>query len=96
MSEKRSKSTALAEHTSAPQCHQPETAMHSFRAPAATVAARKPASPRVLPSPVRAGWRRIKAASDWLDNHWLGDLLGAVCVFGFGFAVLLISWGVQP
>lgn len=67
-----------------------------FRAPAATVAARKPASARVLPSSLRAGWHRIKAASDWLDNHWLGDLLGAICVFGFGFVVLLISWGLQP
>ena len=84
------------ERSSVPQGYQPETAMHSFRARSAAVAARKPASPRVLLSPLRAGWRRIKAAGDWLDSHWLGDLLGTVCVFGFGFAVLLICWGLQP
>ncbi|MFV0409851.1 MAG: hypothetical protein ACK5LJ_09210 [Paracoccus sp. (in: a-proteobacteria)] len=67
-----------------------------FCAPAATGAARKPASPRAILSPLRAGWRRIRAASDWLDGHWVGDLLGAICVFGIGIAVLIIAWGVQP
>lgn len=67
-----------------------------FCAPSANGAARKPASPRVLPSPLRAGWRRIRAASDWLDGHWLGDLLGVICLFGIGFAALLIGWGMQP
>lgn len=84
------------ERSSVPQGYQPETALQSFRAPSANVAARKPASPRVLLSPLRAGGRRVKTVSDWLDSHWLGDLLGAICVFGFGFAVLLICWGIQP
>ena len=70
--------------------------IEEFRAPAAPVEPRKPASPRVLPSPLRAGWRRIRAASDWLDGHWVGDLLGAICLFGILFAVLLIGWGMQP
>ena len=70
-------------------------ALHLFRAPSASVAARKPASPRV-PSPLSAGWRRIKAASEWLDSHWVGDLAGAICVFGIGLAALLVGCGMQP
>ncbi len=70
--------------------------IEEFRAPAAPVEPRKPASPRVLPSPLRAGWRRIRTASDSLDGQWDGNQLGAICLFGILFAVLLIGWGMQP
>ncbi|MDQ7775194.1 MAG: hypothetical protein Q4615_04395 [Paracoccus aminovorans] len=49
-----------------------------LRAPAATVAAREPVSPRVLPM-LRAGWRRLKAAHDRLNDSPLGDFLATLC-----------------
>lgn len=48
------------------------------RAPAATVAAREPASPRRLPS-VRAGWQRLKATHDRLNDSPMGDFLATLC-----------------
>lgn len=50
----------------------------SLRAPAATVDAREPASPRVLPK-LRAGWRRLTAAHDRLADSTLGDFLATLC-----------------
>ncbi|WP_010142189.1 hypothetical protein [Oceanicola sp. S124] len=44
------------------------------------VAKREPAGPRVLP-PLRAAWRRICIASRWIDDSWVGDLIGAICLF---------------
>lgn len=52
-----------------------------LRAPAATVAACEPTSPRA-PSSLRAGWRWLIRASRRLDDHWIGDLIGALCLFG--------------
>ncbi|WP_353429455.1 hypothetical protein [Paracoccus denitrificans] len=50
-----------------------------LRAPAATVAAREPASPRVLPTSLRAGWQRFQDAHDRLNNSVLGDFLATLC-----------------
>jgi len=52
-----------------------------LRAPAATVAACEPTSPRASSS-LRAGWRWLIAAAKRLDDHWIGDLIGALCLFG--------------
>ncbi|MFT4013003.1 MAG: hypothetical protein QM682_06295 [Paracoccus sp. (in: a-proteobacteria)] len=49
-----------------------------LRAPAATVAAREPASPRRLPL-VRAGWQRLKAGHDRLNDSAMGDFLATLC-----------------
>ncbi|MGV8987609.1 MAG: hypothetical protein ACOH2H_15165 [Cypionkella sp.] len=27
-----------------------------------------------------------------LDNHWIGDLIGALCLFGCGYGALLIGY----
>ncbi len=51
----------------------------SLRAPAATVAAREPASPRDLPISLRAGWQRLRAAHDRLNDSPLGDFLATLC-----------------
>ena len=34
----------------------------------------------------------LKAARR-LDDHWVGDLLGAVCIFALGYLVLLLGHG---
>ena len=52
-----------------------------LRAPAATGLAREPSSPRASSS-LRAGWCWLTRAARRLDNHWIGDLIGAVCLFG--------------
>ncbi len=44
------------------------------------VAKREPARPRVLP-PLRAAWRRICIVSRWIDDSWVGDLVGVICLF---------------
>lgn len=44
------------------------------------VAKREPARPRVLP-PLRAAWRRICIISRWIDDSWVGDLVGVICLF---------------
>lgn len=81
------------EHRSVPPSCQPEAARHSLRAPAATVELREPASPRLLP--LRAGWQRLKAAAVWLDDSWVGDLIGAVCLFGSIYLFTLIAWALS-
>ncbi len=62
---------------------------HCLRAPAATVELREPASPRLLP--LRAGWQRLKAAAVRLDDSWLGDAIGAACLFVAGYALFFIA-----
>ncbi|SLN48125.1 hypothetical protein PSA7680_02477 [Pseudoruegeria aquimaris] len=52
-----------------------------LRAPAATVAACEPSSPRASSS-LRAGWGWLIRAARRLDDHWIGDLIGALCLFG--------------
>lgn len=66
---------------------------NALRAPAATVELREPASPRLLP--LRAGWQRLKAAFVWLDDSWVGDLIGAVCLFGSIYIFTLIAWALS-
>lgn len=44
------------------------------------VAKREPARSRVLP-PLRAAWRRICIVSRWIDESWVGDLVGVICLF---------------
>lgn len=62
-----------------------------LRAPAATVELREPASPRVLPIPLRAGWQRIRAAHDRLNDSIWGDALGTVCVI-LTAAIIIVSF----
>lgn len=28
------------------------------------------------------------------DDHWLGDLIGAFCLFGTGYGLLFLGYGV--
>jgi len=50
-----------------------------LRTPAATVEVREPVSPRGLPSSLRAGWQRLKAGYDRLNDSPLGDFLATLC-----------------
>ena len=68
------------ERSSVPPSYQLETTPPSLRAPAATVAAREPASSRW--TSIRASWLR-------LCDSWLGDLLATLCFSGT-FAALAI------
>lgn len=62
-----------------------------LRAPAAT-GPREPAGPRA-PSSLRAGWRRLVCWNDRLEDSWVGDLIGAVCLFAT-FYILIVIAGV--
>lgn len=62
-----------------------------LRAPvAASVAAREPAGPRVV-LPLRAGWRRLVRFAAWLDDCWIGDLIGVVSLFALLWMFLLMG-----
>lgn len=61
-----------------------------LRAPAATGDAREPASPRILP-PLRAGWQRLRAGHDRLNDSWIGDLIGVICIWVTLYAALIIA-----
>lgn len=41
-------------------------------------------------------WRRICRFSDWLDDHWIGDLIAVVCLFGSTWMLLFFVWAVAP
>jgi len=40
-------------------------------------------------------WQRLMAASRWLDDHWIGDLIGVVCLFGGLWLGLMIAEVLQ-
>ncbi len=35
---------------------------------------------------------RLKRVARWLDDSWVGDLIGVVCLFGGGYLFLLLAW----
>lgn len=37
-------------------------------------------------------WGHIKRVAHQFEQSWLGDLVGAVLVFGIGYLALLIGW----
>lgn len=37
---------------------------------------------------------RILRAARLLDQHWIGDLIGAVSLFAIAYGLLFIGWGV--
>lgn len=45
------------------------------------------------------GWcafmRRIGRATRALDDHWIGDAIGVVCLFAGLWLALLIGWAAQ-
>lgn len=45
---------------------------------------------RTLP-PLRATWERACRAWHWLDDSWLGDLIGAACIFLIPVAGLFLG-----
>lgn len=54
----------------------------ALRTPAATVEVREPVSPRCLPPSLHAGWQRLKAGYDRLNDSPLGDFLATLCFCG--------------
>lgn len=40
---------------------------------------------------------RLLRAAAWLDDHWIGDLIGAVSLFALLFAGLFLgfAWGFE-
>lgn len=61
-----------------------------FPAPAATVERGKPASPRASSS-LCAGWRWLTRANARLEDSWLGDALGAACLFAILWMLLFLG-----
>jgi hypothetical protein len=51
---------------------------------------REPTRSRVLP-PLRATWERACRAWRWLEDSWIGDLIGAICIFLIPVAGLFLG-----
>lgn len=79
-----SKRTALTKEVST------DTAL---RAPAAT-GPREPVGPRASSS-LRAGWRRLVEVCDRIEDSWVGDLIGAVCLFATFYILIVIAGVLQ-
>ena len=45
-----------------------------------------------LRSPVAQCWSHLKHVNCWLQDSWIGDLIGVICLFGIGFGFWLIGW----
>lgn len=37
---------------------------------------------------------RLRKAFRAIDGHWIGDLIGALCLFGTLWAALVIGWAL--
>lgn len=51
--------------------------------------------PKVGPSlrlPAAQSWSRLRRLARWLDDNWVGDLIGAACLFGIVYLLLLFGW----
>lgn len=44
--------------------------------------------------PVRL-WGHIKHGFHALDDHWIGDLIGVLCLFGIAYALQVFGWAVS-
>jgi len=63
--------------------------------PAASVPVeREPASPRVSSS-LRAGWCWLVRLNAWINDSWVGDLLGVAGLFVALFALLIMAGVMQ-
>lgn len=62
-----------------------------LRAPAATVELREPASPRASSS-LCAGWQWLKHWNARIEDSWIGDLIGAICLFVAGYLLIVFAW----
>ncbi|WP_461306579.1 hypothetical protein [Albidovulum sp.] len=40
-------------------------------------------------------WHRLLRTARALDNHWIGDLIGACSLFGTLWLALVIGWALQ-
>ncbi len=45
--------------------------------------------------PVAQCWGHLKRVARWLDDSWAGDLIGAICLFGIGYMLLLFGWALS-
>lgn len=43
----------------------------------------------------RGFWRRLLRAARALDDHWIGDLIGAASLFAMLWAGLVIGWALS-
>lgn len=43
----------------------------------------------------RGFWRRLLRAARALDDHWLGDLIGAVSLFATLYVALVAGWALR-
>lgn len=43
----------------------------------------------------RGFWRRLLRAARALDDHWIGDLIGAVSLFAILYVALVALWVLQ-
>ncbi|MEI2806211.1 MAG: hypothetical protein V9G18_09795 [Albidovulum sp.] len=55
-----------------------------------------PSAKRSGPDGERPGpWRRLLRAARALDDHWIGDLIGAASLFATLYVALVAGWALQ-
>ena len=37
-------------------------------------------------------WARIVRCNAWLEDSWLGDLIGVICLFFIGYSLVICAW----
>lgn len=40
-------------------------------------------------------WARVKRLNARLEDSWLGDLIGVICLFGIGYAATVFLWVLE-
>lgn len=48
--------------------------------------------PSPVPSAKAAGWGRLLNVARRLDDHWVGDLIGVISLFGAVYLLLVLAW----
>lgn len=39
-------------------------------------------------------WGQLKSVARWLDDSWIGDLIGVICIFGIWYVFYLFGWAM--
>lgn len=45
--------------------------------------------------PVAQCWGHLKRVARWAGDSWVGDLIGAICLFGIFYFLLLFGWALS-
>lgn len=85
-----------------PEAHQSRGAFSNTRIPARFCHVAEAGTGPSPEQPKLGGWghlkhvvRAIRRGWNWLNNHWIGDVVGLLGLFGGWYAFLLIGWAMS-